>query len=210
MAVSITNLVNLHDVRVLQAGDCLSLGTKAHQLRVTGMGSCQNHLERDQAVERTMPGLVDDPHRAARGLLQELIRTQRPAGLTNELRDWNHTRSRILKITVFHTDQRMKLELLLEKVAPLRKPVKVFSLGGMLPQFLARNEFGVNQFHGRFAVCSKSGILLEKFFNPAAMAGAQPPIEFGTSAAQQAFPIVVQVAVAHTRNRWGPKFRDRF
>ena len=73
MAFVLADLVNLHDVRVLQPGDRLTLGAEAGQFLGPGVLPGQDHLERDQTFERNLPGLVDDSHAAAGDLLQQLV-----------------------------------------------------------------------------------------------------------------------------------------
>ena len=46
----LADLVDLHDVRVLQPGDRLGLGAEARELRRPGVGAGEDHLEGDEAV----------------------------------------------------------------------------------------------------------------------------------------------------------------
>jgi hypothetical protein len=48
--VVLADLVDLHDVRVLQARHCLGLGAEAGQVVGPGVGPGQDHLQRHQAV----------------------------------------------------------------------------------------------------------------------------------------------------------------
>src|SRR5262249_2923432 len=63
-AVLFADLVNLDDVRMLQACDRLGLSLEAPQLARPRMGPGQNHLERDEPIEPEVPGPVHDAHRA--------------------------------------------------------------------------------------------------------------------------------------------------
>ena len=67
----LADLVDLHDVGVLQPGDGLGLGAEAGQLLPSpACAAGQDHLEGDEAVEPDLPGLVDDAHAAAAQLAQ--------------------------------------------------------------------------------------------------------------------------------------------
>jgi hypothetical protein len=72
-AVVLANLVDLHDVGVLQAGDRLGLGLEAAQLLAAGVAAAQDHLEGDEALELQVPGLVYDSHAAAAQHPQDLV-----------------------------------------------------------------------------------------------------------------------------------------
>ena len=63
-AVDFADLVNLHDIGMLQTGRRLGLELEAAQIVVAGMGAAQHHLESHDAVEPSLPGLVDDAHAA--------------------------------------------------------------------------------------------------------------------------------------------------
>ena len=79
-AVVLADLVDLHDVRVLQAGDGLGLGPEAGQLLGAGVVAGQDHLQGDDAVERELPGLVDDAHAAAAQLAQDFVAGHKDGG----------------------------------------------------------------------------------------------------------------------------------
>ena len=64
-AVVRAHLVDLDDVRVLQAGDGLGLGQEAGTILRPGVTAGENHFQGDEPVEGQLPGLVDDTHRAA-------------------------------------------------------------------------------------------------------------------------------------------------
>jgi hypothetical protein len=72
-AVGLADLVDLHDVGVLKAGDGLGLGAEAGQFVGAGVGAGQDHLEGDQAVQAEVPGLVDDAHAAPAQFPEELV-----------------------------------------------------------------------------------------------------------------------------------------
>ena len=69
----LADLVDLHDVRVLQTGDRLGLGVEPGQLLRPGVCAGQHHLQGDDAVQLRLPRLVDDAHAAAAQLGQDRI-----------------------------------------------------------------------------------------------------------------------------------------
>ena len=73
LALVLAHLVDWHDLRMVQVGRRLRLGAEPLHFTARREASGQDHLERDQAVERHLPGLVDDPHPAPRDLLQQLV-----------------------------------------------------------------------------------------------------------------------------------------
>ena len=72
-AVGLADVVDLHDVGVLQAGDGLRLGQEADGGLVVGMGTGQDHLQGAGAVQEDLSGAVDDAHAAAAQLAQDLV-----------------------------------------------------------------------------------------------------------------------------------------
>ena len=60
----LAGFVNLHDVGMMQAGDGLCLGPEPAEPHLAGVGSSQDHLERDQSIQPAVPRLVNDPHAA--------------------------------------------------------------------------------------------------------------------------------------------------
>ena len=73
MAVVFADLEDLHDVRMLQAGDRLGLGAEAGHVPFAGVFTGQDHLQGHEAVELALPGLVDDAHTAAAQFLQQFV-----------------------------------------------------------------------------------------------------------------------------------------
>ena len=69
----LADLVDLHDVGVLQSGDRLRLDAEPLPLRGAGISAAQDHFQGDDAVEADLPGLVNDAHAAAVQLLQDLV-----------------------------------------------------------------------------------------------------------------------------------------
>ncbi len=69
----LADLVDRHDVRVVEAGGDLRLGAEAAQRhRVAEVGG-PHDLQRDDAVETQLPGPVDDAHAAAGDLVEHLV-----------------------------------------------------------------------------------------------------------------------------------------
>jgi hypothetical protein len=65
--------VDLHDVGVLESGNGLSLRAEAGQVGAAGVVAGQDHLQRHQAAQADLTGLVDDAHAAAAQLAQDLV-----------------------------------------------------------------------------------------------------------------------------------------
>ncbi len=72
-AVVLADLVDLDDVRVLEAGDGLGLGAETCQLRLAGVAAGQDHLEGDDAAQLDVPRLVDDTHATLAELAEDLV-----------------------------------------------------------------------------------------------------------------------------------------
>ena len=85
-AVGLADVVDLHDVGVLQAGDGLRLGQEAGGGLGAGMGAGQDHLQGAGAVQADLPGLVDDAHAAAAQLAQDLVAGDGGDGAAGRLR----------------------------------------------------------------------------------------------------------------------------
>ena len=69
----LAGLVNLHDVGMKQLGNGFRLGAKPRQADLTNMCSRQDHLQGDQALQPTVPGLVDDAHAAPAEFFQDVV-----------------------------------------------------------------------------------------------------------------------------------------
>ncbi len=79
-------LVNLDDTRVLDLGDGAGLDVEPSDLVARGVRPGQDHLQRDQAIQPDVPGLVNDAHAASADLRDDLVarhgqpgRPRRPA-----------------------------------------------------------------------------------------------------------------------------------
>src|SRR5262249_31610311 len=64
-AAELADLVDRHNVRMVQVGGGLGFAAEALHVRVRGQVPGADHLEGDGAVERQLAGLVDDGHAAA-------------------------------------------------------------------------------------------------------------------------------------------------
>ena len=64
-AIHFTDVVNLHNVGVAKLGDRLGLDPEAGHLARPGMAPGDDHLDRDQAIQALMSGLIDDSHSPA-------------------------------------------------------------------------------------------------------------------------------------------------
>ena len=73
LAVVLADLVDGHDVRVVEVGRRLRLGAEALHVGRRRQLAGQDHLEGDDAVQAHLPRLVDDAHAAAGDLLQQLV-----------------------------------------------------------------------------------------------------------------------------------------
>jgi hypothetical protein len=76
-AVVLADLVDLHDVGVVQAGDGLGLGAEAVPVGRAGVAARQDHLQRHHPVGLHLARLVDDAHAALGDYLQDLV-TEHP------------------------------------------------------------------------------------------------------------------------------------
>ena len=66
------DLVDGDDVRVLEPRGGLGLGAEPGAVRVGGEVRFADHLQRDDAVQALLPGLVDDAHAAAAEFFEQL------------------------------------------------------------------------------------------------------------------------------------------
>src|SRR5579871_3999208 len=71
--VYLTDFVNLNDVGMLKPGDCLRFDPEACEAFRLGVCSCQDHFERDNAIEPELAGTVNNPHTAAAENFQDLV-----------------------------------------------------------------------------------------------------------------------------------------
>jgi hypothetical protein len=69
----LADLVDGHDVRVVQVGDVLGLAAEAAHLLLGGQFPRLDHLQRHDPVGGHLPGLVDHAHATVAHLLQQLI-----------------------------------------------------------------------------------------------------------------------------------------
>ena len=93
-AVDLAGVVDLDDVRMPQASDGRSLGPESGQVVRRRLGLGPDHLERHDATEPDLPGLVDDAHPAASHFLQDFI-----AGHGRRVEGWADGRRPLLDAT---------------------------------------------------------------------------------------------------------------
>ena len=72
--VVFADIVNLHDVRVVQLRDGFGFRTKPFEVRFADIRAADNHLQRDDAVEVNVPRFVNDPHAAFAEFVEDLVR----------------------------------------------------------------------------------------------------------------------------------------
>ncbi len=78
LPLMLADLVDGHDVRVVEVGGVFGLGAEAAQLVGAGQGAVADHLEGHQAAQRQLPRPVDDAHAAARDFPQHLVIAEAP------------------------------------------------------------------------------------------------------------------------------------
>ena len=71
-AVGLAEVVDLDDVGMAEPGDGLGLDQEPLAMLGVGVLAVADHLQRDDPVQRAVPGLVDDAHAAAAQLGQDL------------------------------------------------------------------------------------------------------------------------------------------
>ena len=76
-AVRLADLEDLHDVRMLQRGDRLGFTAKTLAFGSAGVSARQDHLQRHQAVQVLLTGLVDHPHAAPAQLALDFVTRHR-------------------------------------------------------------------------------------------------------------------------------------
>src|SRR5262249_43723009 len=64
-AFRFANVVNLHDIGVLQAGDGFTLSAEAGLIFIPVIEASSKHLQGYQSVEPDLAGLIDHPHATA-------------------------------------------------------------------------------------------------------------------------------------------------
>ncbi len=146
MAVVFADLEDLHDVRVLQAGDRFGLGAEAGYLPFAGVFAGQDHLQGHQTVELALPGLVDDAHAAAAQFVQQFVvadvtdfRAQRRAdkrrltgGQRRRLRRSMETRYALFRFRPLRRRRRRKAQRLRQLIDPVVVGEEGFQLARQL------------------------------------------------------------------------------
>jgi hypothetical protein len=75
----LADLVNGHDVGVIELGRVLGLGAEARDLLGRRQVAGENHLQRDHAVEPDVPRLEHHAHSSAGDLLDQLVIAESPS-----------------------------------------------------------------------------------------------------------------------------------
>ena len=73
LAFVFADLVDGHDIRMVEVGSSLGLSIKTPHVRGRSQLTSQDHLESDDAVQAYLPGLVDHAHAAAGDFFQQFI-----------------------------------------------------------------------------------------------------------------------------------------
>ena len=86
LALVLADLVDRHDVGMVEIGGRLGLGAEALDVARRGERAAEDHLESDDPIERRLPGLVDDcPCR--RGRFPPAARSRRSSGPSASVAD---------------------------------------------------------------------------------------------------------------------------
>src|SRR5687767_4341755 len=81
IAAMFADLVNRHDVGVVESGDGFSFSAKAGQGDGGSQIASNDHLESHHAIERHLSSAINDSHTAAADLLQYLVIWERNAAV---------------------------------------------------------------------------------------------------------------------------------
>src|SRR5262249_22528742 len=73
LALVLANLVDGHNVRMVETGGCLSFGTKALHFGWSRQVAGQNHLKRHQPVQTHLSRPINHPHAATCDFPQQLV-----------------------------------------------------------------------------------------------------------------------------------------
>jgi hypothetical protein len=76
--IVLPDLINLHNIRMLQTSHSFGFGAKAGAILGARMATCQDHLERYQAIESDVSCLVNHTHPTTPQLRQDLVTANRP------------------------------------------------------------------------------------------------------------------------------------
>ncbi len=83
LAFVFTDVVDGDDVRVAQAGRSFGLGAEAFHKRVAGEAPKEQHLHGNDAVQRDLPGAINDAHTPARDFVEQFVVSERPQAWRN-------------------------------------------------------------------------------------------------------------------------------
>jgi hypothetical protein len=188
--------VDLHDVRVLQGRDGSCLGLETRPLLRSGVRPGQDHLQRHQAVQAQVAGLVDDAHRAAAQLAQHLVavnRRQRPGTGGDGV---GRPSQAVEPLT--RPQGLVHLELKAERVRQLRKAPLILTQFGRFAIFLAQADLIVDEVEQRLGIGPQRGRALQVILDGGALPIAPPPV------------LVVQQTAGRRGDRGGRLLPARF
>ena len=72
-AGGLADVVDLHDIGMMQPGDRFRLAPETVQVLRPGLEAGTDHLQGDQTVQLVLPGLVDHPHATVAQLRQDVV-----------------------------------------------------------------------------------------------------------------------------------------
>src|SRR5262245_41573495 len=72
-AIDLAHLVDLNDVLMLELGDGLRFRPESIEVLRTRMSAREDHLERNESIERDLSGAIDHAHSATSQFVEQLI-----------------------------------------------------------------------------------------------------------------------------------------
>src|SRR5262245_41892596 len=154
--VSLADIVNLNDVRMLQASERRGLVPKPDQVLCTGLKYGKDHFQCYGAIESKLPSPVNDTHPTAAENPQDFV--------SGNLRHGLRTGVRLMCQRVIGTDRNPR-DLLCQFGAMLGKALLIFSESKA--RFLATTKIilGGDQPHQNSLVASQFRVLSQIFFD---------------------------------------------
>src|SRR5262249_37346335 len=156
-------------------GDGPRLAAKAGHGSLIGRAGSQDHLEGNLAVEGDVPRQIDDAHATLPEFLDDLVAGNFTVANAGRLSGRGKLGMRRRRRYVFRLrDNRrwqarigldgqgaVKFELLFKPAGKTRKALPVVNQGRRVPQFLAEEEFAVDQLHGAFLVIQQPRVEIQ-------------------------------------------------
>src|SRR5262249_47424697 len=81
LAFNLTDIIDRHNVRVIELGRRFGLGSEALDLNLTGKLAGENHLQSDNTIEAYLAGAVNNAHSALRNFFEQLVIVETTEGL---------------------------------------------------------------------------------------------------------------------------------